>query len=188
MLERADGVEGDQRIKGSVINGHLKFIKKKWGAAGVEGACKELRIDCTRIEENRWYDADYSNKILTWIARNKGVDQVVACGAHTVKDLGILSYIVRFMNMRSMVAKAKENYSDAFSYGRVKVEIDGDSALVIMKDVARSEYTCLAWRGVFEGMLEMTKTPGKVEEVKCQFKGAPRCEFIVDWSEEARER
>ncbi|MBI5000443.1 MAG: DUF2378 family protein [Euryarchaeota archaeon] len=111
----------------------------------------------------------------------KGVECVEKCGAHTTKDLGALSYIVRFMDIRTVLKKAPESFRDAFSYGSLDVEIGDRRAVIKMKDTAVDDHACPAWLGCFKGVLEVTKTPGTVRETQCQLKGASHCEFLMEW-------
>jgi predicted hydrocarbon binding protein len=99
-----------------------------------------------------------------------------------VKDLGVLSYIVRFTNITSLLKRAPESYADAFNYGQLEVDIKEKSATIKIIDTAVDEYTCPAWIGAFRGMLELTKTNGTVRKTHCQLNGASHCEFIIKWT------
>ena len=129
-----------------------------------------------------WYPEKRSADILAWIREKKGIEYVEDCGRYTVKDLGILSYIVRFITIETMLKKAPDSFHDAFNYGQIELEIHDDHAIIKMKDTAIDENTCPAWVGVFKGMLEMTKTKGTVKEIQCELKGSECCIFRMDWS------
>lgn len=168
-------------IKGSVILGHLKFIEERWGKAAVKDVSYLIGLAPMDIVESKWYTADYSNTILAWIAERKGPECVEECGRYTVKNLGLLQYIVRFMSMESLLKKAKINYMEGFDYGEISVEMGDKRAVVKMKDVARSQYSCPAWLGVLRGIFELTHTTGTVWETKCQRQGADCCQFVLEW-------
>ncbi|HEQ79154.1 MAG TPA: hypothetical protein ENN76_02685 [Euryarchaeota archaeon] len=173
---------GDRMIRGSVLKGYEKYIKKRWGQQGICQCEKFIGIEFGDISDGKWYNQIFSEKILKWISSEKGSMYVKECGKHTTKDLGILSYIVRFTTIKMMLKRAPEQFHDAFSYGDVKIDIGDKRALVHMRDTAIDENTCLAFEGVYEALLELTHTKGKVTKKQCQLKGADRCIFEIDWS------
>ena len=169
--------------RGSVILGYYKYIKKTWGNIGEEECTKAIGLNPDQVKESIWYDIKYSEMILEWIYKNKGEEAVVNCGTYTVKDLGFLSYIVRFANVKKIIGRAPESHSDAFKgNGSLKVDIKDNGALITMRNTAVSEYSCMAWRGCFIGVLDMTNTTGTVIEKQCQLKDADHCEFVMEWS------
>ena len=170
-----------KNVQGSVLNGYFKFIKKKWGNDGVYECAEALGIHPDLIKEGKWYDKQLSVDVLGWIGNNKGIQNVEACGNYTVKDLGILSYIVRFKDITSILNRIPKSYSEAFDYGRVEVDIEKNRATIRMFETEPEEYSCIAWTGCFKGMMEMTKTQGTVTESQCQLKEDPHCEFLMEW-------
>jgi predicted hydrocarbon binding protein len=172
---------GEKRVRGCVLIGYLKFIKKEWGEAGSIQVSGEVNFDLEQLRESSWYDISYSSGILNWIATKKGKEFVEKCGSATVKDLGMLSYIVAFSTVKSILAKAPANYADAFGYGRMEVDIEDRRAVVRMVDTAEHELSCLTWLGAFKGIMEKTKTKGSVTETQCQLKGSPHCEYVLEW-------
>ena len=74
----------DPRIRGSVINGYLKFIRKKWGSDAVEECAKVLGKSPDSFVEGDWYKYEYSKKLLNWIADTKGPEQLENLGRFTV--------------------------------------------------------------------------------------------------------
>ena len=94
----------------------------------------------------------------------------------------MLSYIVRFMNVKTLLNKFPNNYKELFNYGRIEIEVLGEKrARVMLYDCATSEYSCPAWMGAFKGVLEMTNTKGTVKEEKCQLDGGDCCVFLLKW-------
>jgi len=171
----------ENSIRGSVVYGYLKFIKRTWGIEGLKECVEATGVDPDKIKGGQWYSADHTRKILQWVSDTKGQDYVRKSGNYIVKDLGVLSYIVRFTNIKTLLKKAPDSYSDGFTYGSIKVDIGENSAVIKMKDTAVDDYACPAWLGALSGMLEMTRTKGTVEETQCQRKGAPHCEFLMEW-------
>ena len=144
----------------------MKFVKKTWGKVGVDECLRDTGVDIGKYKEGKWYPIEDSEKILLWIGDKKGGEMVERCGNYTVKDLGILSYIVRFANIKFLLEKASQSYADAFKYGKLVTDIQENQAIIKMKDNHPHKYSCQAWKGCFEGMLEMTKTKGTVEETQ----------------------
>ena len=174
----------ERRLKGGVIIGYLDFIKRQWGQGGVDECVNTIDIDINSLKPERFYSGDLDEKILYWISSNKGMDYVKMAGNHTVKNLGSLAYLVRFVNIKHLLKKAKENYEDTFEHGEISVLCDefGKRAVVIMKNSNKIEEACVAWEGALEGMMEVTRTKGTVKMTKCQMKGDVYDEFILDWN------
>lgn len=173
-----------RKLKGGVILGYYDFIKHQWGQEGVEECVKVTGIDPKRIDAEKFYLSDFDETVLKWMSSTKGMDNVKKAGNHTVKNLGVLSYLVRYVSIQNLLRKAKENYEDTFEYGEISVLMDkfGKRASVIMKNANVIEESCVAWQGAFEGMMEVTRTKGSVKQNKYQFKGDDYDEFIIDWS------
>ncbi len=170
-----------KKVRGSVLRGFLKYIEKTWGKGGVDEFFEFASLEPDEIKEGEWYDSDILSKIHSWIVENKGKAALRRGGAHTVKSLGMLSYIVRFLHIERLLKRAPESYNDAFTYGSVDVKILKNQALIKMKDVVIDEYTCIAWKGVYEGALEITNTRGAVEFIKTKDMGEDDCSFIIRW-------
>ena len=173
----------EMMLRGSVLLGYLKFVKTKWGAQGMKELKEATGLDPASYREGGWYGAGDSEKLLGWIHDTKGPESLVAAGSFLIQNLGFLAYVMRFLNVKTILVRAPESYADAFRYGSIKIDIDGEvkRAVAVMKDVAVDPYACPAWLGAFQGMLEMTKTKGTVKETQCQRKGADHCEFLVEW-------
>lgn len=171
----------DRKVRGSVIQGYLKYIERTWGELGLDECTGTIGLDYDHFDEKRWYRIDQLDKVIEWIAENKGEKYIERAGNYTVKDLGILSYLVKFASIESLLKKAPKSYHDAYDYGEIEVDIGEKEAIIKMKDVIHGEYSCNGWLGAFKGMIEMTNNSGTVEEVKCQREGASHCEFLLKW-------
>ncbi len=170
-------------LKGGVMLGYFDFIKLHWGEDGVEECVNVTGVDPERLKDETFYPTKMSEHVLKWISGTKGMENLQKVGNHTVKNLGTLSYLVRFVNIKHLLKRAKSNYEEAFDYGEVSVLMDeyGKHATVIMKDCNVIEESCVAWQGAFEGMMEVTKTKGTVRQNKHQIKGDDYDEYILDW-------
>jgi hypothetical protein len=173
---------GDKKLRGSVLNGYLKFIKKKWGNQAYLLCVENIGIGQDGFVEGDWYKYEYSEKLLIWLAKEKGKDQLEALGRFTIQNMGLLSYIVRFMDVKSIIKKSPKTYKDAFNFGRIEVyKLEDKKAVYRTHDVSQNEYSCIAWGGVCYGFLDATRTKGTVEKTKCIFKGDDYCEYVMEW-------
>lgn len=171
----------ERKVKGSVILGYLKYIKRTWGQLGLDECTDFIGLDYDHFEEKRWHDIEQLDKVIQWIGDNKGSKYIERAGNYTVKDLGILSYLVKFASIESLLKKAPKSYHDAYNYGDVEIDIGEKEAVIKMKDVIHGDYSCNGWLGAFKGMMEMTHTTGTVKEVQCQKESASHCEFLMKW-------
>ena len=173
----------ERRLKGGVILGYLDFVKRQWGQEGLDDCLRYMNFDASLLKAETYYLAEIDERLLKWISQEKGMEFIKKAGNHVVKNLGILTYLVRFVNIKHLLKKAKENYEDTFDYGEVSILSNEFSkrASVIMKNSNIIEESCVAWVGAFEGMMEVTRTKGNVKMNKCQMKGDPYDEYILDW-------
>ena len=170
-----------RQVKGAVLIGYMKFIRKTWGKEGLEEFISAIDIEPV-IQEDRWYDDVWSTKTLAWISENKGEDYVERSGKFAIMNLGEMSNIVEFLDIRSILKRGSESYMKGFDDGDFIVELGVDNATIkITGSGVDDSYACRAWIGVFKGMLEITKTTGTVREVQCERDGASHCEFIIEW-------
>ncbi len=170
-----------RQVKGAVLIGYIEFIRNTWGKDGLEELVTSIDIE-PDIQEDKWYDDVWSTKILAWIAENKGEDYVERSGKYAIMNLGEMSRIVEFLDIKSILKRGSESYRNGFDEGTFLVELGADNATIkITGSGGDDKYACRAWLGVFTGMLEITKTAGTVEEVQCERDGAPHCEFVMEW-------
>jgi hypothetical protein len=171
----------EKRLKGSVLLGYMKFIMKKWGSDGLEEASRDIGLKFDDIQDSAFYPKLYVDNIYEWLVRTHGRDKIIEANKFAVKNIGMISYILKFVRIERVVRSIEPGISDGLDFGRVEVGLGEKTATVKMYDINDSELDCLGWMGALEGMLEMTKTMGVVEEVMCSNKGADHCEFIMTW-------
>jgi predicted hydrocarbon binding protein len=179
LLFRVDSVE--RKVRGSILNTYLGFVTKKWGREGYRLCMSDIGLWGEFSDGNYYQDAIREN-ILRWIAREKGEAHLIECGKHIASNLGILSWLVRFSDPKTIASKFPRNFSEIYSYGRIEAVTDKDNEITLrLYDVCRIKECCEVWRGVCEGILEATKTKGSVKEVKCSMDGASHCEFRITY-------
>jgi len=171
----------DKRVRGSVINGYLKFVERTWGKDGYAHCVKAANLENLDIRDGSKYPYSMVQGVISWISKNYGMGYVRKAGRHTVKNLGLLAYLVRFTSIETMLGKAKDAYREAYDFGHVEIKISGKRAVAGMRDVSVSPDNCEGWIGALEALLELTHTKGRVTKTKCQLKGDPQCEYEIVW-------
>jgi len=172
----------NKHVRGSVISGYLKFVERTWGKEGLEKCLVETNLKDMEFKDGGKYSNAVLNEVITWISKNYGMEYVRKAGRHTVKNLGLLAYIVRFTSIETMLEKAKTAYQEAYDFGVVNMEISEKHAVATMKDSSEIPENCEGWIGAMEALLELTHTKGIVKKTKCQLRGDDRCEYEVTWS------
>ncbi|MCK5309994.1 MAG: hypothetical protein KAJ64_05045 [Thermoplasmata archaeon] len=174
----------ERMMKGGVMLGYFNFISHKWGEGGIAECIEATGVDPGKLKEEISYPGEMDEKVLRWISETKGMDYVQELGVHAVKNLGELSYLVKFVNIRNLLMKFQENYHDTFQYGELSVLMDkaGKRSTIIMKNCNSQEESCMAWLGAFEGMMELTRTKGTVKLIKRQIDGDGYDEYLLNWS------
>lgn len=171
----------ERKVRGSILNTYLAFVTKKWGRDGYHLCMSEIGLWGEFRDGNYYQDAIREN-ILRWIAREKGEENLRECGKYIASNLGILSWLVRFSDPKAIANKFPKNFSEIYSYGRMEADTSKDNLIVLrLYDVCRIRECCEVWLGVCEGVLESTKTKGKVEEIKCSIDGADCCEYRITY-------
>ncbi len=169
----------ERKVRGSILNSYMGFITKNWGNEGYRLCMSDIGLWGEFRDGNYYQDAIREN-ILRWISREKGEEHIIECGKYVASNLGILSWIVRFSDPKTLAAKFPRNFSEIYSYGKIETVTDKDGEIIIrLYDICRIKESCNVWRGVCQGILEATKTKGTVEETKCQLDGYKYCEFII---------
>jgi len=171
----------EKNVRGSVIKGYLKYVKRTWGKKGLKECEDFVNINLDNIKDKEWYPQKFDSNILGWIAETKGEKYIERAGYYVMKDLGILSYIVKFVNIKSLLKKAPKSYEDGFDFGKISVDIEENEATIKMKGLAVDDWSCTAWLGAYKAMLDMTNTKGSVEKVKCELEGDNHCEYHIVW-------
>jgi predicted hydrocarbon binding protein len=171
----------ERKARGSVVNGYLKYVEKTWGKDGLARCRKEANLEGLEIIDGKLYPNEMVLSILKWISKNYGVAYVRKAANFTVKNLGLLSYIVRFSSIESMLQKSADAYKEAYDFGEVHMRFTPHKAMALMKDVSVIHENCDGWIGALEALLELTHTKGRVTHTKCQLKGDERCEYEITW-------
>ena len=166
-------------VKGAILNGYLKFIKKRWGKIGLQDAMSYANIN-KMPKDGEWVPTKKVDKVLERLAENKGTDQVREAGRHAAKEMGIFGYIFgTIVGIERLLKRAKDTYPSLFSEGDMIVEMDDNRAVVTMTQASTSEHSCTAVQGRLIGMLEYTKSNGRVKSLEPD---SPHdCKFLLTW-------
>jgi len=169
----------ERKAKGAVVNGYLKFVKRKWGVQGMQGAMEYGGMK-TSPKDGEWFSMEKTDKVLDWIAKNKGMEYVKEAGKYTAKDLGVFHYLIAsIVGVERLLKKAEQTYGTVFNFGNLRIKIDGKTAVVSMKGVRITDYSCIAWEGALLGIMEVTKSHGIVKPLKAD--GPNDCKFFMKW-------
>ena len=169
----------NRKCKGAVINGQLKYIKKKWGQQGQSEAMKFAGIT-KAPRDGAWVPIRKNHLLYEWLIRNKGRKQVSEAARYTAMDLGIFSFIFSFVGMQKLLEKAKLNYKTLFDYGDIIIEkLDERKVKIIMKDVGTEDFLCDVWEGAIRGLMDITKSGGTINRATPD--GPEDCAYIVRW-------
>ncbi len=171
----------ERKVRGDVLKSYFKYIKKTWGIVGVNDCAEYTGIDPKDLKEGNWYPIEMDTKIMTWVEEHKGEDYLERVGNGTIKDLGLLSYIVRMIDVKTVINKVPTNYNQAYNFGEVEVDIGDDEAKIYMTNCMVDHTTCKGWTGAAKGILEMTNTKGVVKKTKCQAHGDDKCVWHLEW-------
>ena len=166
-------------VKGAVVNGYLKFVKKKWGLAGVQEAARYAGIT-ENPKDGEWVPATTATKVLEWIRDNKGIKYGEDAGRYASTDLGVFTYIVAsFMSFEKFIKRAQETYKTLFNYGEFIIDLHPNDAVIVIKNARNPEPSCVAWKGAIEGIMKITRTNGTVEPVKPD--DPEDCKYVLKW-------
>ena len=126
------------KVRGSLLKGYGKYIKKMWGQKGLDDCCRAINFDRNALVQGRWYDANLITRMFEWMDRTHGREYIERAGNYAVKDLGILSYLLSFSSFEALLKRAPEQYAEAFSYGEVEIRIQKGGILISPMRAARS--------------------------------------------------
>jgi predicted hydrocarbon binding protein len=173
---------GERKVRGSVINGYMKYVVRTWGKAGLDECLASAKLSDIPIKDGVLYPYVMEQGVITWISGKHGMDHVRKAGNFTVKNLGMLSYLVRFASIETMLEKSVNSYYEAYAFGHVEMHIEGKKGVAKMRDVSDIPENCQGWLGAFEGLLELKHAKkGRVIKTKCQLKGDTQCEYEITW-------
>ncbi len=172
----------ERRVRGSILNTYMDFVKKKWGKEGMAQCLKDIGID-EDFKNGHYYRDEIRENILRWISREKGIEYTFECGKFIVSNLGILSWLVRFADAKTLANKFPKNFSEVYSYGRVEAITDQENLIIIrLYDVNRIKESCNVWHGVCQGAVESTNTAlAEVNKTKCSLDGDEYCEYTINY-------
>lgn len=165
--------------RGRIINGYLKFVKKKWGAEGVKAAVALTKeMDLTQVQGDKWYPIEYSDRIIEWMGKEHGMEAVRQSGLATATEIGVIKYLARIAGIKNVLERGHQELRENFDFGEARFETFDDHAKVHFKGVTRIKVSCVAWSGAFKGILEITgNKDGHVEEIECEHEGGKECVF-----------
>jgi len=172
----------ERQVSGTTITGYLNFIKKSKGQDGLTRCLRETNLDVIEVKNPLKYPFEYQINVLKWIQKNQGDDGVVRAGRFVATDLGLLKLLAKLKTMEGMMEIAKDRYSKTIYFGSIDLEkVEDNHIKITLKDAADDKVNCLAWKGVFKGLGDLSGNKTTVIEKKCIFRGDKVCEYSVKW-------
>ncbi len=173
----------ERRVKGTMVIGLLKYVKRKWGNKGLEEAMKYSGI-LQIPRSGEWVDLDTMYRVLEWINSKYGESYVLDAGKSVPRYIvGDIKYMFASLMKFEKILKNVPNEISAllFKGGMVTVEKIGDrKADITVRNVDTKSQGCKFWKGALLGIMEMTKTSGEVQEITPNEKYD--CKFDVKWT------
>jgi hypothetical protein len=154
----------DRKVRGFVMLGLSKFIKKRWGLEGIRDCSSSSCVNLEQVKPSGWYDMVEMNKMYAWLIDKKGIENVEASGFHIMKERGLFTNIDDYMTPRSLLEHTKKEYREMFNFGRFDTEFDLRVVKVTISDFSQNNGDCLIWGGIFKGILAVTNKKGQVKE------------------------
>ena len=165
-----------RKLKGSVPNGYLNYVKRKWGVTGMEDAMKFADIS-TRPKDGDWFPMEKSERILEWIALNRGMEQVKEAGRYAAMDLGVFKHLfASLMGLNALLKRSVSNYKLIFNFGDMSFKRTDDGFMIVIKDGRVTDYSCPAWEGAIGGLIQLTRSRGTVESSEGRVED---CTFVI---------
>ena len=157
----------DKRLtRGSIINGFFGYIKNKWGKDGLKQCKMDIGLEI-EIKDSGYYQDEILAQTLKWLGRVKGMDYVREAGKYTILNLGMISWLMRFADIRTVAKRLPKNYDEVYKFGRVEVNTETPGIITVrFYDVITYEEAYHSWVGACQGSLEASKTKGTVSITK----------------------
>lgn len=162
------------KVKGGYINGLLRYIEHTRGVDGVEQCLGDLDLAGLSegdiedyISDERFYPVKMMQDVVSWIRVHYGSEHAVRSGVFLVKNLGDLQYLTRHLTLKETLEHLPDNFNDSHDFGRMVVECKDDWARITIHDDNLMGDICFTWEGILKGLLEITKTKGKVVTTQC---------------------
>ena len=169
----------DKMVKGAVMNGYLRFVKRKWGIEGVKEALNHVGLS-VNPKDSEWISAETANEVLIWIRDTKGPEYVEYAGRYASTDLGVFTQMIAsLISIEKFIKRAQDTYRTLFNYGEFLIEENDNGAIITIKDVRHPGPSCIAWEGALQGILAITKTEGKVTPIEPD--SEEDCKYVVEW-------
>ena len=166
--------------RGSAMNGFFGYIQKKWGKEGLEQCKMDIKLDID-IKDGGYYPDEILVQILKWIGREKGMNHVRDGGKYTALNLGMINWLMRFADIKTVAKRFPKNYDELYKFGRVEVDTDKPGVIYLrLYDVITYEEAYYSWLGVCEGVLQACKSKGTVSISK-RGENNPYVELQIDY-------
>jgi len=172
--------EGEPRVRGRVLNGYMKFIRKKWGNQALEELQVDLGIDLHDVMEEKWYPQAQNLAIQKWVHDTYGPSHMRKLGFSASTEVGIISHFAWIAGFDRVLDHGIKDFRSVFDFGNIEVVREDGLVSIRLQDLSDQDFICESWIGAFEGICSLTKTRAVVSHPRCQLKGEEFCEYVID--------
>ena len=171
-----------REVSGDAIASYLNYVRKSWGPSGFEECLRYAGLEGTRLRDDQRYPSVHQTRVLEFIYERQGEKGLVHAGRVVSTNIGVLKLFTKFKSLEGMIEVARERYHKTLFYGDILLEKTGDHhILATLPDPGAKKVNCIAWRGVFMGLGDLTGEKVEVTERQCRFEGADSCVFDLRW-------
>jgi len=171
-----------RKIRGSLVNAYLSFMKKKWGQQGMDEAMEHAGLaDAPKNAD--WVELETAYALLDWVADTYGEEYVMEVGRNVPKHMaGDLKFMfASVIGFERLIKRARKEFSILILKGEgASVDVGNKEATIHLRDFRINDRSCLVWKGMLLGLMEITRTPGQVEILESD--SEDDCRFRATWT------
>ncbi len=165
--------QNTREILGSIINGYLQFIKRKWGLSGLNSCKDDININ-GEIKDGFFYPVKVKDDILEWISVKKGEKNIVYAGRYIISNF---EWIKEYSELNNMLEKLVEVYHDMYDHGSFRFYRSKEGFRLTLNNICSNDLCSQEWLGICEGLLLASDTEGSVRKVESE---EDSCVFIIE--------
>ncbi len=173
--------KNDNELSGQIIISMINYVRKRWGERGVSDLEGDTGIKAGGIKEGMFYPLDHAGKVMAHVKDRYGPENIRKMGRFQVKDIGFKRYLARFVPPEKVLRLIRESYHKMTKVGTMGIKETKGGAEITMTDFIKNEDLVELWTGVYEGVLEMTRTKGSVETDAGELTDKGLVIFSVTW-------
>ncbi len=155
-----------KEIRGILLNGLLRFVKRKWGIQGLE-ECKKKNEIGGEIQDGLFYPISVSFDILEWIYTKKGENKVIEAGRYLVNDMGYISWLIDPEGGEETLVQFEDVQNEMFNFNPISIIHNENKVRFELESFYDTELFYLFTQGIIEGLLERIELEGEMAKRMC---------------------